>query len=537
METPQIKARLALNSAEGRRVVPIEDLPFTIGRAPDRNLSLPDPQLSRAHACIERDDSGFLLRDTGSRHGTFLNGKRVSTARLHSADTISFGQSRQSFVFEDLEETPTRTLLNSLSRTNEGLPGRNDLEKLALFLKAVQSLSSLGAIKDVLCTMLEFTIRLTGAERGFVFLGDSADTLRLECGQPAADALNPVRTAISQSVVRDAATSQSDFIISDLTDTIAQGRDSLILNAIRSVVAIPLRSEGSSRLLGLLYLDSHSPRNDFSLIGKDILHAIARQAATLIENVRLLQMEREDALLRRELEIAASIQQQIIPQLLPKLPYAQLSARTVPCTGVGGDFYDVIQTDDGFVAIVADVCGKGVPAALLASIVQGIFHGQVHTQTGPCASLTSIVQSLNAFLCSRAPQEKYVTLAVLRYTYSDSGVPIVELVNGGHVAPLIVRADGSIETVGDGDLPVGLLESARFHSVHVDLAIGDRIVLLSDGITEAEDIEGVQFGMEQLERHLWGADTVSALFAGIEEFCGGEHPQDDQTVLLIERTA
>ncbi|GAC1417159.1 MAG: hypothetical protein NVSMB62_07550 [Acidobacteriaceae bacterium] len=516
--------------------MPIQTLPFTIGRGPERSLSLPDPQLSRAHACIERDASGFLLRDTDSRHGTFLNGTRISTARLHSSDAIRFGVSQVTLVFEDTEETPTRNLRHSFS-TTEGLPGQNDLEKLALFLKAVQSLSGLGVIKDVLCTMLEFTIRLTGAERGFVFLGDSADTLRLECGQPESDALNLLHPVISQSVVRDAVNSQSDFIISDLTDEIAQGRESLILNSIRSVVAIPLRSEGSSRLLGLLYLDSHSPKQDFNRIGKDILHAIARQAATLIENVRLLQMERDDSLLRRELEIAASIQQQIIPRVLPELPFARLSARTIPCTGVGGDFYDVIQTVDGFVAIVADVCGKGVPAALLASIVQGIFHGQVHTQTGPCASLTAIVQSLNAFLCSRAPQEKYVTLAVLRYTKLSSEAAHVDLVNGGHVAPLVIRADGRIETIEDGDLPVGLLESARFHSVRVDMEVGDRIVLLSDGITEAEDKTGAQFGTNQLERYLGNPDIVTDLFAGIEEFCGGQHPQDDQTVLSIVRTA
>lgn len=536
METVlQANARLVLVGPGRRRVIPIQSLPFTIGRGPDRHLSFPDPQLSREHAAIERDASGYLLRDTGSRHGTFLNGVRIATARLRSSDAISFGLSREVVVFEDMEESSARTLLSRLSTSGEGLEGQSDLEKLSLFLRAIQSISSLGAIDDVLCTMLDFAIRLTGAERGFVFLGENAESLRLECSHHNASDPSTDQPAISYSVVRDAATTQSDFIISDITDEIARGRDSMIRNSIRSVVAIPLRSESSSRLLGLLYLDSHAPGQDFNRIGKDILHAIARQAATLIENVRLLQMERESSLMLRELEIAASIQQQIIPRVLPEFPFAQVSARTVPCTGVGGDFYDVIPTADGFMAILADVCGKGVPAALLASIVQGIFHGQVHVQPDACASLTAMVQSLNSFVCQRAPAEKYVTLAVLRYTHSGAGNPRIELINGGHVTPLIVRADGEIEVIAEGDLPVGLMESARFHSIPLTLDIGERLILLSDGISEAEDATGAQFGMERVERLLRKKDVVNALFTELETFGGGVHAQDDQTVLAIER--
>jgi serine phosphatase RsbU (regulator of sigma subunit) len=303
------------------------------------------------------------------------------------------------------------------------------------------------------------------------------------------------------------------------------------------VVAIPLRQAGSSGLLGLLYLDSHTQSQDFNRTGKDILNAIARQAATLVENLRLVEREREAAMLRKELEIAASIQSQIIPRTLPEFAFARLSARTVPCTGVGGDFYDVIPLCNGFIAIVADVCGKGIPAALLASMAQGMFHGQVNLQTGRSASLTEAVQSVNAFICSRTPKEKYLTLAALRYTQSDSGEPHIELVNGGHVAPLIVRADGRVEAVEDSDLPVGLFDFAQFHAIPLSIAVGDRIVLLSDGISEAEDPGGTQFGFDQLQGHLSDADPVNALFSAMEQFCQGADAQDDQTVLAIERIA
>jgi serine phosphatase RsbU (regulator of sigma subunit) len=289
-------------------------------------------------------------------------------------------------------------------------------------------------------------------------------------------------------------------------------------------------------LLGLLYLDSHSGQNDFSSTSRAILHTIARQGATLLENLRLLEREREAALLRKELEVAAAIQCQIIPQKLPDFSYARMFARTVPCAGVGGDFYDVIPAEDGFVAVIADVCGKGIPAALLASMVQGMLHGQMHSSSVHPIPLAETVDALNRFVCSHAPAEKYVTLAVLRYTHAEAGPAQVELVNCGHVAPLIFRRDGRVESVDDGDLPVGLLPDASFHSIRLVLAPGDRMVLLSDGITEAEDADGEQFGIEQLYRPLLQPDPVAALFAALEQFCNGARLLDDQTVLVLERT-
>ena len=267
------------------------------------------------------------------------------------------------------------------------------------------------------------------------------------------------------------------------------------------------------------------------------MHAIARQAATLLENLRLIEMERQSALLRKELQIAAAIQSQIIPRKLPEFPYARFSACTIPCTGVGGDFYDVIPLADGFVAIIADVSGKGVPAALLASMVQGMFHAQTSLGADRGITLVESIQSLNAFVCSRTPTEKYVTLAAFRYVQSDSNAANIELINAGHVAPVIIRADGHVEMIEDGDMPVGLFEFAQYHVIHLTLSIGDRIVLLTDGITEAEAGDGIQFGMDRLQEPLLESDPIASLLGNVEKFCKGSAHQDDQTVLSIQRIA
>jgi sigma-B regulation protein RsbU (phosphoserine phosphatase) len=530
-------ARLVLNIDGARQIIPIDKTPFTLGRGADRDLSLPYSQVSREHACIERNHDGYLLRDMGSRHGTFVNGMQISHTRLHSQDSIQLGMSRGILLFEDGDESTVRTLIGQIAQTGPRVQSQSDLEKLSLFLKAAQSLNTYGAINDVLRTMVEYAIRITAAERGFVFLGESADVFRLECAQDRDGEAIPGHPTISFSIVREAANSQLAFILSDVTEEVGRQHESLVLNAIRSVVAIPLRGQNSGRLLGLLYLDSHFGSHDFTHTGKDILHAIASQGATLLENLRMIEVEREAALLRKELEIAASIQRQIIPQTLAEFPFARLSARTIPCTGIGGDFYDVIPVPNGFVAIVADVCGKGIPAALLASMVQGMFHAQVNIQNAAAISLVDAVQAVNAFICSRVADEKYVTLAILRYTHATNGGAQVELVNGGHVSPLVVRADGRIEAITDGDLPVGLFDFARFHALSITLAVGDRIILLSDGISEAENVDGIQFGLPRVECHVMQPDPVAALFSALDLFCQGARPMDDQTVLSIERTA
>lgn len=527
-------ARLTLQwpqAGSSPRTVAIDHLPFTLGRSSERDLCVSSPVISRAHALIDRDADGYFLRDTGSRHGTFVNGARVTTTRLRSMDEIGLGTPEHTLLFELSEsDSSTRSLLTQYSQTgvssHAGAAAPSELETLALFLKFAQSLYQHGARADILSTMLEYTIRLTGAERGFVFLGESAEALRFECGQERDGKPIAAPTNVSQSVVREAAGSSLNFLFSDSLEPAAVGLQSMILSSIRNVAAIPFRRPNTAQLLGLLYLDSRAATHDFTRTRREILEAIATQVATLFENLRMIDEEREYELLRKELEIAATIQRQIIPQRLPEFSYVRLGARTVPCTGIGGDFYDVIPVDGGFAAVVGDVCGKGVPAALLGAMAQGMFHAQITSG----ASLVDAVQRLNSFIVERAPGEKYVTLAAVRYSGGE-----VELVNAGHVSPLIVRASGTVETISDGDPPVGLFGFVSFHGIPLRLDPGDRILLLTDGITEAEDLKGAQFGTAGAELCFRDLNVVESLFLALEQFCVGTRPQDDQTVLTIDR--
>ena len=534
MEATQPPVRLVIHQGKDSRAISVDTFPFTIGREPDSNLFLPNTQVSRQHAVLLRDDDGYVLQDLGSRHGTLINGVRYETMRLQSGDRIQLGLSNVTIFFlsaNDQRRSTTRTLLTLLSKESSS----SELEKLALFLQAAQSFNNTRVLEDILSTMLEFTLRLTGAERGFVFLGDTLANLTLETGLNSEGQLLADDSRISRSILRDSIESGREFLIGDVSgEGQPLGRESIIAHDLRSVIAIPLRGRTSQNLLGILYLDSRLHTGTLNLVGRDILHAIATEAATTVENARMVQAQRTADLLRNELEIAASIQQSIIPRELPVFPYANLMARTIQSTEVGGDFYDVIpigsgSDGNGFVAIVADVSGKGMPAALLASIIHGMMYAQVKS----CASLVDVVSSINDFLCSRFLGERYVTLIVLRYKPSGH----IELVNGGHVYPFIVHEDGKFEPIPDGDVPVGLFLSATFHSIQLTLPPRARLVLLSDGITETENASGEQFGANGLLHELATADPVHAIFTSMHQFSGGAPLSDDCSLLVIDRTA
>jgi len=526
-------ARFVIREGDTSRTVDIAIFPFTIGRQPDSDLFLAHTQVSRQHAVLQHDESGYFLQDLGSRHGTFVNGVRRETARLQSGDRIELGISGITLFFfspQDPHASTTRNLLSQLATT----PASSELQKLSLFLQAAQSLNNAQVLKDILSTMLEYTLRLTGAERGFVFLGDTPARLTLETGLASDGQLLVDDSKISRSILRDAAESGQEFLIGDVSgEGLPIGRESIVAHELRSIIAIPLRGHASTNLLGMLYLDSRVHTSTLNRIGRNILHAIATEAATLVENARMVQAQRAADLLRNELEIAASIQQSIIPRELPVLTYANLVGRTVQSTEVGGDFYDVIPIGNngsaGFIAIVADVSGKGMPAALLASII----HGMLYAQVKACPSLVDAVASVNDFLCSRFLGKRYVTLIALHYKPSGH----IELVNGGHVQPYLVREDGIAELIRDGDVPVGLLPDATFHAVQFALPPKARLILLSDGITEIEDPAGDQFGTTGLPHYLAAAEPIDSIFKAMQQFSGGEPSRDDCTLFVIDRPA
>jgi len=410
---------------------------------------------------------------------------------------------------------------------------------MKIFLEAARKLNTSGVLDEVLVTLIDATLRLTHAERGFVFLKDK-DGLRLAAGRNSRGDLLLDDKTISHSILEEAVTGASEFVVTDTSKSQnLASRNSIVAYDLRTVICIPLRrttlqqsekqkSDPASRspeVLGVLYMDSRFASREISVVSTDILHAIATEAAALVENAHLVQAETVARQYQQELAIAAFIQQRLMTVTIPDVPFASVRARNLSCKEIGGDFYDAVLTDKGIAVVLTDVCGKGVSAAILGSIIQGMIYSQL---SAGHSSLIEIVSVANRFLCLKSLGEKYATM-VVAHLHRDG---TLEIVNCGHVPPLLVE-QAKVTRPKEGNLPVGLLPVATYESATYKMNPGDKFILVTDGVTEAEDASGEFFGNERLEVSAAAQNAFEKIFEDISAYCGSVPLNDDCTVLEL----
>jgi len=510
-----------------------------VGRSPDQDLVLKEAFVSRKHAVIMRQNGAFELIDQNSSHGTFLNGQRVQRAQLKSGDSLQFGSLNavcfrfrvpEADTFSGSRATDLLSALSVFAPTEKNIPQpAREIEKLAFLLNAARQLNAGTAITDIFHALLRLTIQLTGVERGFVFLLEEGE-LRLGLGLRSDGTIVDEDSSVSRRAMQKAMQSDSKFSLSDtLSDDSAAGWASVMANSIRSIYCIPLRKHISplepNRLLGMLYLDSQIGAGHLSDIDHQLLDTLAIEASTLLHNALLADTEQKARVAAEELAIAASIHSGLMAIALPKLDYAQVRARSLPCHAIGGDFYDVIALDDCVCIAIADVSGKGVPASIVAATLQGIIHALMLTGQ----SLPETAYLINRFLCARQVG-KYATMILLKI-YPDG---CMEYMNCGHVPPVLLHSKGTTY-LEEGNLIVGIIAEASYTSAKVTLQPGDRILLTTDGITEIEDRSGRQIGIEGLAG-LAHMPTLDDVVSNLYKVQAAREAQDDWTLLDIRFT-
>src|SRR5579872_4485374 len=533
-------ALVFVQGSEQKNIV-LNRIPFSVGRKVDKDLVIAEPRVSRDHAQIMQEGQDFFLVDLGSKHGTFVNGERIQRQKLERGDRLEFGARDSAYVLFNPAHATSNTAREFLSQISViGIkPETTELETLRLFLEAARKLNTAGVLEEILVTMLDVTLQLTQAERAFVFLKDEEGNLRLSAGrnknkEPLLD-----DKTISHSILEESMRSNSEFLLTDTSQSLDMaGRQSIVAYDLRTVVCIPLRklqvqstrdaqtpvaSSASAQAMGVLYVDSRFASRDITGVGHDILHAIATEAASLIENARLVQAEEEARRYQQELSIAASIQQRLMQVKIPEVPFARLRGKNLPCKEIGGDFFDAVNTKEGLAVVLADVSGKGVSAALLASTLQGMIYS--HLSAG--MPLLNVVTAVNRFFTDKNIGEKYATVIIARVQHDGN----VEYVNCGHILPLVVSS-GEIQRPAFGNLPVGLLPDATYKSDHCLLKPGDRLILVTDGVTEAENARGDFFEDSRLEQAA-KTGTLEQIFTAISSFCGGTPLNDDCTVVEL----
>jgi sigma-B regulation protein RsbU (phosphoserine phosphatase) len=538
-----------LNPDGTRRQVEITESPFLMGRGAEggNHLQLADKRVSRRSAAVLYKDGQFSLEDRGQRHGILLNGEQVEARVLQDGDIITLGTADSlQLVFRTgpVSESLPR-LLTRLEEASALEPGTRDLRPLGLLLEATALLQSHLPLEELLGAMVDRALAVTDADRGLLLEKDAKDewqplVARLRGGRRAPlNSIVPTQTAVKQAVEKRRSVVEQDV---DRAAGSLRMATSVVEQQLRSVIALPLQSVTPVRatdqtmlsapgtLLGVLYLDSRRPAA-FSRLEQQILEALAREAASVLDNARLLQREKERRRMEQELDIARQIQQALLPRDLAHIAHLEVTGMNRSCLAVGGDYFDVMEVDakrTGF--LIADVCGKGLGAALLTAMLQGSFSAMALGQEPG-----RVCEHINRFICTHSEMERYATLFCA--LVDDQGQ--LEFVNAGHPSPLLVRG-GKVEMpFKAGSVPVGLVPNLVAKTTSAPLEPGDTLVLFTDGISEAENLAGEMFGLDRLRdvvaKHasLPVRELQGFILKAVDDFSRGAYQSDDITLLIV----
>ncbi|HEX9224570.1 MAG TPA: SpoIIE family protein phosphatase [Candidatus Acidoferrales bacterium] len=536
-----------------RRVVRVSTFPFLIGRGTDtgNHLQLPDRRVSRQCAALVLRDAQICIEDRGQRRGLFVNGERVENRALFDGDVITFGleDSFQLIFHGAAIEGSIPELFTRIEHVTATDSGAGGLRKLSLLLEATTLLHSQLPLHSILEHMVDQTISLTDADRGLLLRQDETGKLHVRLARQVGAKRLPLEgLEPSQTAVRQALENKSSIVTEDIehADLDLKAAQSVIAQRLRAVVVIPLYAMPPTaspeathpavrgELLGVLYLDSRRP-TAFSKLERQILDAISLEAASVLDNARLVERERERQRMEQELGIAREIQQALLPREFQHFPHLQVTGMNQPCLTVGGDYFDVLRLDgDRTAFLIADVSGKGLGAALLTTMLQGALSGMTLSQDP-----ATVFNHINHFLCDHSSLGRYATLFFAILDRKGG----LEFTNAGHPSPLLLR-QGRVEAPFPASgYPVGLIPEAVFTSATVNLEPGDTLVLFSDGITEAMDPDEQEFGTTRLKQALAGQVNASVedlqriILASVENFARGARQADDLTLLLIRYLA
>jgi len=292
-----------------------------------------------------------------------------------------------------------------------------------------------------------------------------------------------------------------------------------------SEVAIPLLVE--DELIGV-FTASRCDLDAFTPEHLRLLQGLCNHVSVAVHNARRFQRERQ-ALekINREAQEAREIQQALLPRSSPLIPGFKVTGRSIPAGEVGGDWFDFMPLEQGrWGLVLADVSGKGIPAALLMSATRGMLRSMANT----CDSPAVILERLNTLLLADFPAGKFVTLI---YGVLDPAARTFTFSSAGHLQPLRIAGEEACFMDSERGIPLGI-GRGDFSERVVDLPAGARIVLYSDGITEATGLEGEEYGPQRLLAHARQPQaSVESILADVRKFANGAGLQDDATVIVV----
>ncbi len=524
--------RLEVRDALGRRVLPLDRPRTSVGRRATSDVHVMGTDVSREHAEITLANGVVILRDLGSRFGTFVNGTQVTEQTLLHGDHVRLGRSGEAELILLLDDTQPGDL-----RADGGAGG--GLRQIATLLDGLRALGTAKLLDDVLALVLDAAIDLARADRGFVMLAGESGALDLKLARARGRVpLATGRFDTSRRIPEEVFASGSARVVSDLRD-LASAHEGTVALGIRHVACVPLRvvrfadaaTPPAERVIGVLYLDSREKGALMSNATLGALDSLAAEAAMAIDNARLYREALENARVEEELRVASVMQQALLPPARRTGPFFDAAGAAVPSRSIGGDFFDYADLPGSRLGIaIGDVSGKGPPAALLGALLQGVLEGQTFAPAGPAETM----QRLSNALQRRAPGGRFAT-AFFGILDADGRL---RYSNAGHNPPLLLSG-GATERLDVGGTILGLSTADAYAEGELYMQDGDLLLLFSDGVTEATDAAGEEFGetrtadLARAAAALTPDAVLRAVLDGVRRFTGDAPGQDDMTVVIV----
>jgi serine phosphatase RsbU (regulator of sigma subunit) len=545
---PAHARELRIHCPDGQtKTITLQGERITLGRSSTTELCFADDAgLSRQHLAFEREGDDWTIRDLGSKNGTLLNSVRLSGAmRLRPGDRVAAGH--LVIVFDDpghkaaaapvtfvpgAEDGPTSsTVVVDLKKLLGGKTVDTTALQMRALLKAGEELvpnKEKKSLAELFQLILDLSIEAVGAERGVLMTLENGDELVVRAAKGNAFRIS---TTVRDRVIK---TRLSVLVRDTMLDEAFRERQSIIGQSVRTLMAAPLQTK--DRTIGLIYVDSPSLTRTFKEEDLNLLTVMANTAANRIEHERLAEIEHQERMMAHELQQAAEIQQGFLPARAPAVAGLDLAGHNAPCRTVGGDYYDFFPYPNGRVAMVlGDVSGKGMPASLLMMSLQA----RVQVLIEEPEDLGAVLTRLNRLTATNCPSNRFITffMCVL-----DGATGDLVFANAGHNPPLLVRMGGTAEWLDAGGCVLGVMPSMKYDASRNCLAAGDVLVIFSDGVTDALNPNGEEFGEARLEaavkkhRSESSAAILDGINRAIAEWAAGTPLPDDLTLLVARRT-
>ena len=426
------------------------------------------------------------------------------------------------------------SIQNELTILQESL--RIEQSELAALYYVTQLVNSSLDLDEVLNQVMDQIIRLTKAERAFLMLKNDAGELEFKIARHIdRETVEGSSFNISRTIVQRVAEQGNPIVTTNAQeDPRFRSQESVLSYSLRSILCVPLRVK--EQITGVIYADNRLKAGIFGDRQRDLLTVFANQAAISIENARLHAKEIQQQLINQELETARGIQERFLPDKVPQHPEWDIAAFWHPARNVAGDFYDFYALPDGRLAIaIADVSGKGVPAALFMALSVTVLRFAMGLNFSP----GELMNQANQAILSSQQSRMFATAFAC---YLDLESSVMQFASAGHNPPLLYRAaTDQCEYLEVSGVAMGVFKEAQYAEDVVTLGEGDVLILFTDGITEAINEDQEEFEEGRLEKVVMqhasrpAQELVDLIIEAVAAFATEQGVFDDETLVVVKR--